>query len=189
MNNNCTRVQISCTISNSSLKKNYLTLNNINFTIRKAVVKDADTLVRLHQKLMRFHSEIDKKFFNWDYMQNLSYYKFHIETILSSDESAVFIAEINNEVIAYMACEIDILHKHWMYNELKCCILLDGYVKEAYRAIGIGSALINETVNFAKAHDADFMQGYMVSKNLKIQSLLSNNGFTEFSKFMHLILK
>jgi len=47
------------------LKKNYLTLNNINFTIRKAVVKDADTLVSLHQELMRFHAaEIDKKFTN-----------------------------------------------------------------------------------------------------------------------------
>lgn len=97
----------------------------------------------------------------------------YIRERLGNNESVIFIAEVNNQPVGFT----QLYPKYSSMRAVKNWILNDLFVAPAYRQKGIGQALINAVMNFAKQQNAGFVQLETRVDNYIAQRLYDGIGF------------
>ena len=94
---------------------------------------------------------------------------------LVNNESVIYVAFVDDSKVGFT----QLYPKYSSVRAVKNWILNDLFVDEAYRKNGIASALIQATMDFAKANNARFVQLETQTDNYTAQSLYESVGFIQ----------
>lgn len=113
-----------------------------NLVIREAFLKDMPSLLRFEQAIIDF-----ERAFNEDILkENAKYY--NLKSLISGEDSCIFIGEINGEVIATGYALIKEAAQQFSYN--KYAYLGFMYVSPEHRGKGINAKIIDATKQWSK---------------------------------------
>lgn len=143
--------------------------------IRRAKAGDEKAVARFAVKLFDLHAEYDRdrftSFANLDGAAN--FYRSRFDT----PESAVLVAETDNQIVGFAYVERDELN----YAELleNGAWLHDIFVEDAARSEGVGSALMNAAAVVAREMGAKKLLLSVAVKNIAAQRIFANAGFRQ----------
>ncbi len=148
-------------------------------SIRKATLDDIGLVDRFQQRLADFERQFDDAIKEEARHLKLS----KLIRKLSSDESVVFIAEIEGEPVGMAMAEEEEEGGDWSIHERKGNIGLF-YVKEGHRGRGVGSELIKQVLRWFEERGLERVQviGYHSNNNAK--EFYREFGFREMHFFM-----
>jgi GNAT superfamily N-acetyltransferase len=153
--------------------------------IRRAREGDERKVAEFAIKLFDQHVEYDpQRFSTFANVDGAAkFYRSRFET----PDSAVFVAEVENEVVGFAYVERDLLN----YAELlkNGAWLHDIYVQERARAEGVGKELIKAAAEAAKQMGAEKMLLSVAAKNTAAQQVFGKAGFRPTMVEMTLNLK
>ena len=143
--------------------------------------KVAEFAIRLFDQHVEYDPERFSTFANSDGAAR--FYRSRFDTA----DSAVFVAEIENEVVGFAYVELDLLN----YAELleNGAWLHDIYVDERVRAEGIGKELIKAAAEAAKHMGAEKLLLSVAAKNIAAHQVFEKAGFRPTMVEMTLNLK
>ncbi|MFC3561849.1 GNAT family N-acetyltransferase [Pedobacter jamesrossensis] len=134
-----------------------------NIKIKQIAINEANLVVGLFNQYRIFYNQFS----------DLGMAKAFIDARLENDESVIFVALDGNKPVGftqlYPKYSSARLSKNWILNDL--------FVDVDYRKQGIGEALINTVINFAKKQGSTFVQLETAVDNLTAQSLYETIGF------------
>ena len=132
--------------------------------IRKIVLNDLDEIFNLLNQL---------------YDNKLNYEKFkEIYKMKLNDKNSYYIVAIeNNKIIGVLTLELQIK----LHRAKKQSFIEDLIVDESYRNRGIGKALLQNAVNYAKNNDCEVIELTSYINNEKAHKFYQNNGFIKHS--------
>ena len=113
--------------------------------IRKANVNDISRLLDLLSEVLEIHAKLRPDLF---ISGTTKYSKEDLDLMLKDENKIIFVASIDDYVVGYAMCEIQI-PSHNMY-AIKILHLDDLCVDEKYRHQGVGEALYDKVVETAK---------------------------------------
>lgn len=140
--------------------------------IRKIVLNDLDEIFNLLNQL---------------YKNQLNYEKFkEIYKMKLNDKNSYYIVAIeNNKIIGVLTSELQIK----LHRAKKQSFIEDLIVDESYRNRGIGKALLQNAVNYAKNNDCEVIELTSYINNEKSHKFYQNNGFNKnsykFKKYLN----
>lgn len=141
--------------------------------IRKATLKDLDSIVLLWQEMMSLHESLDayfilKKKADWSYR---SYMKHNIET----KEQTVFLYEEKGTAAGYIAIQIEEYPP--VYEEKIFAGINELAVTASLRRRGIGRALFNAALDWIKERGITRVEVKMASSNSPACGFYEKMGF------------
>ena len=146
-----------------------------NLIIRKATLNDLNNIQELNNKL--FDLEIDNYddtlVKNWALSNDGRLY---FEDLINN--CFVIVAEINNEIIGYLAGSIN---DKGAYEKIRYGEINNMYINENYRGLNIGKKLINEFKNYCVNNDINNLIVTASYKNNNAINFYKKNGFKEFN--------
>lgn len=137
--------------------------------IKKINNTQSDLVIELFDKYRVFYKQ----------QSDLALAKDFIQTRLDNNESVIFVALIGNNVndklkpIGFT----QLYPKYSSVRTVKNWILNDLYVEAEYRKQGIGENLIRTAMDFAKEHNARFVELSTAVNNYTAQNLYEQIGF------------
>ncbi len=140
--------------------------------IRKIVLNDLDEIFNLLNQL---------------YKNQLNYEKFkEIYKMKLNDKNSYYIVAIeNNKIIGVLTSELQIK----LHRAKKQSFIEDLIVDESYRNRGIGKALLQNAVDYAKNNDCEVIELTSYINNEKSHKFYQNNGFNKnsykFKKYLN----
>jgi len=140
-----------------------------SFNIRHGEVKDAAQLIELLPQL-----DIETTFTNrepGEFCFSLAEEEDFLKSSINSPIQCFLVAEIDNKIIGVLGLTGNSLKKF-----RHTCTLGMGVLKE-YWGMGIGSALIDASVNWAKANSITRIQLQVVETNIRAMALYERKGF------------
>ncbi len=143
--------------------------------IRKATLKDLETIRKLNQKLFKYGYKFDKTLdCNWP-INNKKYFK---EAITKKDSLAL-VALVNNKIIGYF---IGNTKKAEDYRKLKKIAEADdAYIIPEYRRRGIGNLLLKKFLVWAKKKGIKRARALIATQNKKSIAWHKKAGFKEYN--------
>ncbi|MFH1744973.1 MAG: GNAT family N-acetyltransferase [bacterium] len=114
--------------------------------IKKAKKEDIPNILKLVEKIVDYHCEIDKY-----YKPYKSYDKLeeHLEKTIKDKNQKIIVAEENSEIIGYFVVGIE---KAANYTVAKNIGIIDSaFIKKEYRNKGIGQKLFGQALEYLKS--------------------------------------
>jgi len=152
--------------------------------IRKARLKDIDTLISLENELYDTQVEYLKE----SKSQNLddfslkknsnTFLKKFILKMIRSKNGLVLIAEFEKEIAGYLI--IFIKKNIPIFKLEKLAEITDVYIKEEFRGTGISNKLRDEILNWCKIKKISSITLDMLPNNIHAKMIYEKWGFTEF---------
>jgi ribosomal protein S18 acetylase RimI-like enzyme len=121
--------------------------------IRIANINDIDRILSLEDQIFELHFNARPDWIG----KNPKNYEFKKSTIESND-SKIFIAEENNEIIGFCIINIREIKNHHMYHDMTNIEIEKLCIDEKYRQKGIGRKLFEEVKKLAKEKGAKFIE-------------------------------
>lgn len=153
--------------------------------IRKATIRDIDSLLYLWQQLMDYHKSLNPLAFEFKKNARQIMKKFFVKNIKSRN-SIVLLAEENNRSIGYLMAFIEDYPP--IYVEDKIAYISDGYVAEGFRNKGVMRRMIAQVKIFFKNKNMNHIYLRTHSKNKIGITSWKNLGFREEYKNMFMKL-
>ncbi len=154
--------------------------------IRKATIKDLETIQKLNTKLCTKECEEFDGTLVPDYPLTEEV-KGKLEKRILGDLSAVFVVEVENKIIGYIVGGIQ---KDENYRNVKNICGLGGFwVDEEYRNEGVGSKLFEEFQRWCENKDTSRLQVTVSSQNLKAIKFYKKEGFEKYDVVLEKVLK
>jgi len=122
-------------------------------TIRIANIKDIDKILELEDQIFQLHFKARPDWIE----RNPKNYEYRKRTI-ESNNSKIFLAEENNEIIGFCIINISETKNHHMYYDMINIEIDNICIDENYRQKGIGKKLFEEVKKFAKEKGAKFIE-------------------------------
>lgn len=144
-------------------------------TIRKATIKDLETLQSFYKKLSLFESQFTDEF-NEDWAYGKKGKRF-FEKLLTGRNAFALVTEDNGEMVGYASVSIK---KTTFRKRSKLAVLEQLFVNDDYRGKGVGTLLMQEVKRKLKAREVPRLQLYAVKSNEKAIDFYKKNGFIEF---------
>ena len=152
--------------------------------IRKARLKDIDTLITLENELydnqVEYLRKLKSKNLDDFFLKNNSntfLKKFILKTIRSKN-GLVLIAEVDKKISGYL---IIIIKKNIPIFQLeKLAEITDLYIKEEFRGKGISNKLRDEVLKWCKIKKISSITLDLLPKNIHAKSIYEKWGFNEF---------
>jgi ribosomal protein S18 acetylase RimI-like enzyme len=156
----------------------------MEFKIRKAELEDYDVLCRLFAQIDELHLQWYPELFR--HPEGPSRTRHEIGEMIMSKYSQIFLAEAELQELGLISFKIENYPDHRIVKK-QTFILIDMIVVDKnYRCRGIGKALYNEVVNFAKDKSIDRIELKVYSKNTDGILFYKQLGFTDFWERMQL---
>ena len=146
-----------------------------SFVIRRATPSDAPALGRLGALLLRAHHDFDPQRFMAPGTNPEAGYGWFLNSQLSDDEVAVFVAEQDGEVIGYVYAGLE--PRSWKELRDACGFIHDIAVREDGRRTGVATALIDAAIDWLRARDAPRVVIWSAAQNAPAQRLFDRLGF------------
>jgi ribosomal protein S18 acetylase RimI-like enzyme len=143
--------------------------------IRRALASDLPPLGRLGALLVEAHHEFDPRRFLATNHRTAAGYASFLSTKLEDPDTAIFIAEVNSEVIGYAYAAV----QGYDYQSLRgpAGVLHDLIVDPQYRNRGVGELLIKAAMEFLKVRAAPRVVLFTAEGNHAAQRLFTRMGF------------
>ena len=143
--------------------------------IRPAVVSDTEAVIRLLRLIADLHREARP-----DMFPNLqSKYTFdEVQARLSNSENGVFVADINENTVGYIFC--DIINEgtgHTLYIDDLC-------VDPSYRSNGVATALMDRAADYGKSNGCRFLMLNVWEFNTNALRFYEKYGFQTRSRHL-----
>lgn len=142
--------------------------------IRKATLKDAQSMIKLSQESFQHGVQFDKTL-NVDWPAN---HQEHYREILSGRDVITFVAESENKMVGYLVGRI-IKAETWRKNIKKIAELENMFILEQYRGKGIGKELIKRFMLWAKENKIKRLKVVASSGNTLAINVYKKAGFDE----------
>jgi len=155
-------------------------LSKIN--IIRADEKDIPEIVELWKELIDFHKDIDL-FFKRREDAHLNYESF-LRDLIQSEEARIFIAKEDNNLVGYLLARIEFYPPVYLYE--KHGEIYDMTVKSTYRGRGIGSDLLNKTIEWFNSLGLDRIELNIATLNKRANSFFIKHGFKEYMQKLYL---
>lgn len=146
-------------------------MNNIN--IRKANISDLKQIQELNNELFKIeYANYDSDLIiEWPFTEKGTNY--FIDMI---NNQVVFVAEIDNNIIGYLAGTLD---KKFSYVYKKTAEIDNIFILDKYRNTGIGTILISEFKKICKEKDVKRIIVTAASKNINAIEFYKKQGFED----------
>jgi ribosomal protein S18 acetylase RimI-like enzyme len=143
--------------------------------IRGAQTSDLPRLGSLGALLVEAHHEFDPRRFLAANHRTATRYASFLSTKLEDPDTAIFIAEVNAEVIGYAYAEV----QGYDYQSLRgpAGVLHDLIVDPQYRKRGVGGLLVKAAMEYLKARGAPRVVLSTAEENHAAQRLFTRIGF------------
>jgi len=156
----------------------------MEFKIRKAELEDYDALCRLFAQIDELHLQWYPDLFR--HPDGPSRTRHEIGEMVISKYSQIFLAEADAKELGLVSFKIENYPDHRIVKK-QTFILIDMIVVDkGYRCKGIGKALYEEVVNFAKEKSIDRIELKVYSKNTDAISFYKRLGFSDYWQRMQL---
>jgi ribosomal protein S18 acetylase RimI-like enzyme len=143
--------------------------------IRRALTSDLPRLGRLGALLVEAHHELDPRRFLAANRRTATHYASFLSTKLEDPDAAIFVAEVNAQVIGYAYAAV----QGYDYLSLRgpAGVLHDIIVEPQYRNRGVGGLLMKAAMGFLKARGAPRIVLSTAERNQTAQRLFVRMGF------------
>jgi GNAT superfamily N-acetyltransferase len=143
--------------------------------IRLATSADLPALGRLGALLIRTHIEFDRQRFMDPGTDTSEGYAWFLGKQLKDDNVVIFVAEQEGDVIGYVYAGIEPIS--WKELRDECGFIHDVVVDERGRRSGTATALIENAIDWLRAHGAPRVMLWTADKNAGAQQLFAKLGF------------
>ncbi|MEB3754624.1 GNAT family N-acetyltransferase [Acinetobacter sp. MD2(2019)] len=149
-------------------------MSNFNLTIRAAQLSDLEVLADLFNQYRAFYGKSE------DHTAAPQFLQAH----LNNATSQIYVAEIENQLAGFVQ-----LYPSWSSLSMgKIWIVNDLFVQQDFRQFGVGKALMNQAIAFAKQHAAVYVGLETGKENFVAQRLYQQLGFEIDHDNYHLYL-
>ncbi len=147
----------------------------VDYEIRKAEAKDVDAIVEMVRRLKMLNGEFDRHFSVRENFRDevRNYLK---ESIQNKDGFIIQVAEENSKIIGLL--KID-LHRRIYYNPEIEARITEFYIMPEYRRKGLGSDLMNSSMEILKAKNVKILTTEFPTLNLIAMNFAKGKGFKE----------
>lgn len=143
--------------------------------IRPAGDADLPALGRLGGALFRVHYDFDSQRFLTPPDEPEAGYAWFLGTQMHEPDACVFVAEQDGEVVGYVYAGLEPMS--WKELRDAAGFIHDVAVAEAYRAHGIGEALVQRASDWLRGHGAPRVLLWTAQRNAAAQRLFLRLGF------------
>jgi ribosomal protein S18 acetylase RimI-like enzyme len=160
---------------------------NVRFVIRDAHLGDARSLIELRKQLDDIHAEARPDLFASGYF----YDENEIVTLFAAQKSKIIVVGDGNSsrVLAYMVLNTEKAPQSPIFNYPRTFVYInDLCVSEAYRDQGIGKALMEYAIGYAKEIGAHTLELNVAEFNMKAIGLYESMGLRTRNRRMELLL-
>ncbi|MFH1379371.1 MAG: GNAT family N-acetyltransferase [bacterium] len=156
--------------------------NTIGMIVRKARLKDIESLLVLYKQLMAMH---------WDYdvlyriqPRAVSDYRKFIKICMKDPQSLILVAEKKGEIAGFITARI--LDRFSVFKIKKAAYIYDIFIKKTYRGKKVGKNLIDKFRLWAKRKKIKYIKLEVSPKNKKGLKFWESLGFYVFQHKMAL---
>lgn len=139
--------------------------------IKRVTVADVSSVALLFDAYRVFYNQLSSLQGAFDFL----------EQRISKNESAVFLAVMNNEPVGfvqlYPVFSSIQMKKAWILNDL--------FVTETARNQGVGEALLHQAIQFGRETGAAYLLLQTASDNYRSQSVYEKNGWIKTQDFFY----
>lgn len=145
---------------------------DMNFTVRRAALKDLKPIQDLNHQLFLSDSRFDPELFNrWPYSPAGRKY---FRRSLTEKRAGAWVAESRGKIIGYLVGWIWIKR---LYRPVKTAELENMFVSPDYRSQGVGGALVKEFIKWCKKRQVKSVEVWAQHKNERGKQFYQTNGF------------
>lgn len=146
-----------------------------DLVIRPAERRDLPALGRLGALLLRAHHAFDNRRFVVPGEDPEGSYAWFLGTRLSGEREVVLVAELDGEVVGYVYAGVEPMSWKELRNEAG--FIHDLVVDESGRGSGVGTALLDEGIDWLRGHGASSVMLWTAQQNDVAQRLFARRGF------------
>ena len=150
-------------------------MSDARIVIRRATERDAPVLGRLGAALIRVHHEFDRDRFLAPGKNPEEGYGRFLASQLGSDDTVVFVAERDGEVVGYVYAGIE--PRSWKELRDVAGFVYDVFVVERARGTGTGERLLEAAAEWIIARGVPRVMLWTAEKNVPAQRLFARLGF------------
>lgn len=148
--------------------------------IRKAVLRDVDSILPHWIQLMKLHAEWHPTFKLIDNFEVAV--REIISDFLQKPNRAFFVAELDQGIHGFM--QVHLSTKPPVFEKTKKGVISDVYVSQEYRKKGVGKKLIEESFKWFKEQNVDFIDLHVARQNPGAKEFWEKCGFDIVSYHM-----
>ena len=147
----------------------------ISPTIRKAKVQDIPEIQRLYRQLDEHHTQLLPEIFQpieGDARGNDVVNKWIVR-----DDADYLLAELDGQVVGFVTVERSAHPKYPMFRPHKFALIDNAVVDKPYRGKGIGTALFQAVIDWARSHGLRYVQTNVWNENAGAREFYLDQGF------------
>ena len=149
--------------------------------VRLAVGTKIPEIIEVWRELMAYHATLDPKFFIKE-DAHLDFGKF-VEDLINSDDSEVFVALENGQVVGYAITRISEYPP--VFQVEKYGEICDLAVRSKFQRKGIGEQILNKVFEWFKSKDINRVELRVSVKNEKGYSFWKKHGFRDYIHILY----
>lgn len=151
--------------------------------IRLARLEDIPAISRLYEGLFALTAHLQPEF--W---QTAEQDETFLVSFIGNNESDIFVAEIENEIIGFALVQEQETLPHNSIVPHRFAYFMDVMVKSEYRNKGIGTRFIEKVKEWAKERKLDYIELHVVAENTQAIKLYERNGYKHAMHLMRVKL-
>ncbi len=150
---------------------------SMNILIRPYQDLDENSVRKLIQELKEHENKLDNDLKTNHEAQEATFKE--IITPLNEDRGEIYVAELDNQIIGFIAFNIDIKNYIQMFNKIPVVFISDIIVTKDFRNKGIGKLLLTKAQEFARQHNIKYLKLTVLSNNTATK-LYKDIGFNDY---------
>jgi len=155
----------------------------VDIKYRQAGYEDIDGIYDLYKELIKLHRDNEPDFFN---KENQS--KHFIRDVLNDNFAIIYVAVVDSKIVGFVLLQIEQTINLVFLKKYRTLYLTDLFVLEDYQNNGIGSHLIDLSINYATKHKLQYIELDVWSFNQKAIDMYLRRGFKNKLNAMYLKL-
>ncbi len=152
---------------------------------RRARIDDAHQIIVLLNQVLAVHNKIRPDIF---LPSGSKYTTSQLEEIISNDNTPIFVAEDDNQIIAYAFCVINSIKSSTFMRDMKSLYIDDLCVLDGYRKQGIGGKMLDYVLDFARENGVEQITLNVWQGNEPAISFYKDKGFSPLKTTLELKL-
>ncbi len=158
----------------------------MDYTIRRAIPADAERILKLLLQVEAVHQKGRPDLFREN---GIKFTEKELFCIMEDEARPIFVADCGGAVIGYVFCILSEIKDSPMQFDMKTVHLEDVCVDESCRGMGVGSALMEYVIDWAKKQGIDRMDLDVWEFNEDARKFYERYGFATQKRRLDMWLK